>query len=68
MSFRCFERVAWRKNSSWPHGYEPQAVPMDECETVAEFDSREEAVEFCTEHNDEREHEYESPFYEWTEE
>lgn len=67
MSFRIFERTAWRANPSWPDGYEPNAVPMDECPTVAEAETRAEAVEICTEHNDAREHHFESPFYEFTE-
>lgn len=51
MSFRCFTRQTWRANASWPEGYEPNAVPMDTCRTVARFDDRAEAVEFCDDKN-----------------
>jgi hypothetical protein len=67
MSYRIFKRVVWKANPHWPDGYEPQAVPMDECPTIEEVDTIDEAIDYCTEHNDEREHEYESPFFEFTE-
>ena len=67
MSYRIFQRTVWKRNPSWPNGYEPQAVPMDSCRTIATLDTRQEAVDYCTERNDNRTHEYESAFYEWTE-
>jgi len=50
--FRVFKRRSWKPNPAWPHGCEPQAVPADSCRTVARFNTREEARDFCTEHND----------------
>lgn len=50
--YRTFSRVVWRANKSWPDGFEPNAVPMDSCRTLAEFDSRDEAIEFCEERNE----------------
>lgn len=67
MSFRIFKRNAWRANPSWPNGYEPNAVSMDDCPTVEEVETRAEAVEICTEHNDARAHHFESAYFEWTE-
>lgn len=49
--FRVFKRDTWRANSSWPDGFEPNAVPMDECRTIEECDTRDEAVEYCDERN-----------------
>ena len=52
MTYRVFSRDTWRANPSWPNGYEPNAVPMDTCRTLAEFDTTAEAIEYCDEHND----------------
>ena len=52
--YRVFKRVNWKKNPSWPGGLEPNAVSMDRCRTIGEFDTIEEAREFCAEHNDNR--------------
>ena len=51
MTFRVFSRATWKPNPSWPNGYEPNAVPMDTCRTLAEFDEREDAIEYCDERN-----------------
>lgn len=50
--FRVFKRDVWKPNASWPDGFEPNAVPMDSCRTLAEFDDRDEAIEFCDERNE----------------
>jgi hypothetical protein len=67
MSYRIFRRKTWKRNPSWPDGYEPMAVPMDSCRTIATVETRDEAIEYCTERNDARTHHFESAFYEWTE-
>ncbi len=51
MSFRVFSRRTWRANSSWPEGYEPNAVPMDECRTIQSFNTRQDAVDYCEDKN-----------------
>lgn len=70
MSYRCFKRTVWRRNAAWPAGFEPQAMPMDECRTLATFDTSDEAVEWCTERNDDRPKRgdgvFTAPYYEWT--
>ena len=50
--FRIFKRKAWTPNANWPNGYEPLAVPMDECETIDEVETISEAREICGEEND----------------
>lgn len=56
MSFRCFKRVTWQhaRSTGWPDDLEPLATPMDTCRTLAEFDTVEEAREWCAEHNQQR--------------
>ncbi len=58
MSFRCFKRVVWQKARSpgWPDDLEPLATPMDTCRTLAEFDTVEEAREWCADWNDNKPH------------
>ena len=51
-AFRCFKRATWRRNDSWPDGYEPNPVPMDECRTLARFDNRDDARDWCEERNE----------------
>ena len=51
MSYRIFKRQVWRPNPSWPKGFEPLATPMDTCKTLATVYDRQEAIEFCDEHN-----------------
>ena len=45
--FRVFGRTVWKRNDSWPDGYEPQATPMDKCRTYAKFATRKEAIDCC---------------------
>jgi hypothetical protein len=52
MSFRIFKRATWQRAASWPNGFEPLATPMDTCRTLCVCYSREEAVEFCDDHNE----------------
>lgn len=56
MSYRCFKRVVWQKarTPGWPDDLEPLAVSMDDCRTLHECDTIEEAREWCAEHNDNR--------------
>ena len=54
MSYRIFSRCVWQINASWPNGLEPLAVPMDTCRTLQTVDTQAEAVEICTDHNDQR--------------
>jgi len=58
VSFRCFKRTVWQRarTSGWPDDLEPLAVPMDQCRTLAEFDTIAEAIDWCTEQNDARVH------------
>lgn len=53
MSFRCFKRVVWQvaRTSGWPDDLEPLATPMDTCRTLAEFETEDEARDWCSEQN-----------------
>ncbi len=52
MTYRVFNRKCWRPDSSYPDGYAPNPVPMDECRTIKRFDDIEDAREYCEEHNE----------------
>jgi hypothetical protein len=52
MNYRVFNRVCWRPDPSYPDGYAPNPVPMDECRTIDEFETTAECVEFCDERNE----------------
>ena len=77
MTYRVFSRDTWRRNPSWPNGFEPNAVPMDDCRTLERFDTRQEAIDYCEERNHKwRKHSgkavmpeqyYTARRYEWTE-
>lgn len=50
-TYRSFSRHTWLKNPTWPNGFEPNAVPMDGRRTLAEHDTRADAIEWCEERN-----------------
>lgn len=51
MTYRVFNRNVWRSNPSWPDGFEPNAVSMDDCRTIQTFDDRQDAIDYCEERN-----------------
>ena len=49
MAFRCFSRVWWQENPSWPDGLEP--YPTAPKRALCVKDTSAEAREFCQEGN-----------------
>ena len=58
---RIFKRVAWKRNKSWPGGWEPYVGRKNYIKVV---DTEAEARTFCMAHNDERKSKGET-FYEF---
>ena len=47
-NYRVFKRTWWKHNPSWPNGLEPEAGEKD---YVEDFDTYDEAREFCQYNN-----------------
>lgn len=45
--YKVFKRQVWVKNPSWPEGYEPLAISMDDCNTIHRAKTEEEARNIC---------------------
>jgi len=57
VSFRIFKRVSWRLEPSrygLPGKLVPSPYPMDKCRTIETVDTFQDAVDYCTERNDQR--------------
>lgn len=52
MSYRCFTRVWWKDNPSWPNGLEPYPGAPKSYHKDAEFDTQAEARAYCREWNE----------------
>jgi hypothetical protein len=45
--FKVFQRLVWIKDPSYPDGYSPLAISVDDCRTIYKADTEDEARNIC---------------------